>query len=202
LTAFRRLAAVIAMALGFGAGPLAAADRDFSACPWIVQPDEPLVGLGADIATYEILFTGRTTKAIFYGFTVAAHDLARQLTDEGEIPDLMEDGRSLETVERDGATVYRVSSESILPRTIYLLAAAMPMKQLERIDARIDPARPIAVGLRTRGATDLSGPMPRRTVPGVEILASAAHPEEATEPPLLAALEPDFQLCAYQVSWN
>jgi hypothetical protein len=200
--AIGHLVALMTMALGFGASPAAAQEQDMSTCPWIVQPDEPLFGLGADTATYEILFTGKTTAAIFYGFTVADHDLARHLTNDGEIPDLMTDGRSLETIERDGATAYRVSSESILPRTIYLLAAAMPMRQLERIDARIDPARPIAVGLRTRGATDLSGPMPRRTVPGIEILASAADGKDAHQSTILAALEPDFQLCAYQVSWN
>ncbi|MGI9492776.1 MAG: hypothetical protein ACR2QF_10295, partial [Geminicoccaceae bacterium] len=110
-----------------------------SSCPWIVQPDEPLVGLGSDIATYEILFAGNTADAIFYGFTVADRGLAQRLFNDGEIPDLEQNGRSLKTVEREGLTVYQVSSDSILPRTIYLLTAATAMPPLERINARIDP---------------------------------------------------------------
>lgn len=181
---------------------LAAADEDISTCPWIVQPDEPLVGLGANNAAYEILFNGQTTDAIFYGFTVADHKLARQLTNNDGIPDLRQNGRSLKTIEKEGIIAYQVSTDSILPRTIYLLTATKSMPQLERIDARIDPARPIAVGLRTRGATDLNGPMPRRTVPGVEILASSPQKYAEDRSIVLSSLGLDFQLCAYQVSWN
>ena len=189
------------MAGGWGVQPLLA-DQHETACPWIVQPEEPLFGLGAANATYEILFTGKSADENFYGFTVSDHRLARELTNGGGLPDLEKNGRSLETVEQDGTIVYQVAADSILPRTIYLLAADMPIKPLERIDARIDPARPIAVGLRTRGASDVTGPMPRRTVPGVEIVTAGAEPEEAQRAILSTSYEPEFQLCAYQVSWN
>ncbi len=177
-------------------------EKDASSCPWIVQPDEPLVGLGSDVATYEILFAGNTSEAIFYGFTVADHGLAQKLTDNRDLPDLEKNGRSLRPVEREGMTVYQVSADSILPRTIYLLTTTTAMRPLEQIEARIDPARPIAVGLRTRGATDFSGPLPRRTVPGVEILASSSKEFADDRSIVVSSLRPDFQLCAYQVSWN
>lgn len=197
---------IAAMTANVSISDLNAAEESQPACPWIVQPDEPIFGLGANNAAYEILFDGRTTDTIFYGFTVADRHLAQQLSDRDKIPDLRRDGRSLKTVEREGMTAaYRVSTDSILPRTIYLLTAATAMPELEQIDARIDPARPIAVGLRTRGATDLSGPMPRRTVPGVEILASSSQrPDETVENRsiILSSFDQDFQLCAYQVSWN
>ncbi len=192
------------MTAGIGVSNVQAEDENFSSCPWIVQPDEPLVGLGADIATYEILFNGTTSDAIFYGFTVTDHILARHLTNDGEIPALEEHGRPLEVIEREGIPVYQLSADSILPRTIYLLASAGPISRLEQIEARIDPARPIAVGLRTRGASDLNGPMPRRMVPGIEILVSASRQDEEEKARAIntASLDPDFQLCAYQVSWN
>lgn len=193
---------VAAVVVGTGLGDLAAADDERSVCPWIVQPEEPIFGLATDMATYEILFTGQTSDDMFYGFSITDHKLARQLTQLGEIPDLQASGRALKTVEREGIIVYQVSADSIQPRTIYLLAATSPMRRLEEIGARIDPARPIAVGLRTRGASDLNGPLPRRTVPGIEILASATTNDEKERIVVPAALNPDFKLCAYQVSWN
>ena len=196
------LGLILPITVEANAAQLTTSEKEASGCPWIVQPDEPLFGLGSDIATYEILFAGNTTDAIFYGFTVADQGLAQQLTNDGEIPDLEKNGRSLKTVKREGLTVYQVSSDSISPRTIYLLTAATAMLPLERIDARIDPARPIAVGLRTRGATDFNGPLPRRTVPGREILASSSEDVVEDRSIVVSSLGPDFQLCAYQVSWN
>ena len=197
------------LAMTAGSHPATAKD-DTPACPWIVQPDEPIVGLGGNNAVYEILFSGPATDSIFYGFTVAHQQLAQQLTNDGEIPNLEKDGRSLRVVEKEGVATYQVAPDSVLPRTIYLLTAASALPKLERIDARIDPARPIAVGLRTRGATDFSGPLPRRTVPGVEILASVQQEAGSgandgyveNRSLVLSSFEPDFQLCAYQVSWN
>lgn len=193
---------VAAMMMVGSMGGVAAADDERSVCPWIVQPEEPIFGLATDMATYEILFTGQTPDDIFYGFSVVDHKLAQQLTQLGEIPDLQASGRALKTVEQEGVVVYQVSTDSIQPRTIYLLAATSPMPRLEQIGARIDPARPIAVGLRTRGASDLNGPLPRRTVPGIEIVASAPTRNSEERSVTVAALNPDFKLCAYQVSWN
>lgn len=193
---------VAAMIVGAGLSGLLAADEHQSACPWIVQPEEPIFGLAADIATYEILFTGQTSDDFFYGFSVADHQLARQLTQEGEIPDLRADGRALRTVEREGVIVYQVSADSIQPRTIYLLAGASPIPNLEQIEARLDPSRPIAVGLRTRGASDLNGPLPRRTVPGIQIVAAASEAKSDERSFTPTTLGSDFMLCAYQVSWN
>lgn len=189
---------------GIGSGAAMAAEDEATACPWIVQPEEPIFGLASDIATYEILFTGQISDHIFYGFSVADHRLARQLTQLGKIPDMRDHGRALKRVDQEGIIAYQVTTDSIQPRTIYLLAASEPMPRLEQIEARIDPARPIAVGLRTRGASDLNGPLPRRTVPGIEILASAASEDGTTDERsvITAAFNPDFRLCAYQVSWN
>ena len=202
-TRLRTLYGLVAtMIVGFGSIDGMAADPDMSTCPWMVQPDEPITGLGANIATYEIFFNGSTADALFYGFTVADRELARQLTDDDRIPDLRQHGRPLEAIEQRGMTVYRLSADSILPRTIYLLAAAEVMQQPEMIDARIDPARPVAVGLRTRGASDINGPLPHRSVPGIEILASTSEKPAQDRSFEVSALGADFQLCAYQVSWN
>lgn len=190
------------MMAGIGLGNVAVADDDTSTCPWIVQPEEPAFGLARDMTTYEILFTGQTAETVFYGFSATDHKLTRQLTRDGEIPDLEQSGRSLETVERDRFIVYQVSAETIEPRVIYLVAAASPIPRLEQIDARIDPARPIAVGLRTRGASDVSGPLPRRTFPGIDIMAAASKQREEERTAIASANGPDFKLCAYQVSWN
>ncbi len=184
---------------GFGVRTLAIADDRRLSCPWIVQPDETQSGPGTDIEHYEILFTGQISDAIFYGFTVTDDHLARQLSDDGAIPDLTRSGRALEAVERDGITVYQISADTLLPRTIYLLTAGRSMKRLEMIDARIDPARPIAIGMHTRGASDFTGSLPRRTVPGQDLLISSPDENQSL---VLSTLDQDFQLCAYQVSWN
>lgn len=187
---------------GIGLGDVAVADDDISTCPWIVQPEEPAFGLAMDMTTYEILFTGQTAETVFYGFSATDHSLAQQLTRGGEIPDLQQSGRALEMVERDRFTVYQVSAETIEPRMIYLVAAADPIPRLEQIDARIAPARPIAVGLRTRGASDMSGPLPRRIFPGIDIMAAASKQSEEVRTAIASAHGSDFKLCAYQVSWN
>ncbi len=190
---------IAAMMARFGVDNPVIADGNRSTCPWIVQPDEVESGQGTGIEHYEILFTGRITDAIFYGFTVTDDHVARQLNIDATIPDLTRNGRALEAVERDGTIVYRLSADTILPRTIYLLTAGRSMKRLEMIDARIDPARPIAIGMHTRGASDFTGPLPHRTAPAREVL-TIPHSDDPSI--VLSSLDQDFQLCAFQVSWN
>jgi hypothetical protein len=70
------------------------------------------------------------------------------------------------------------------------------VRELEQIDARIEPARPLALSEllpKTRGGSDWSGPLPHRSLPGFEI-AGASDPAG----PLLA----DLQICAYQVAMH
>lgn len=192
------------------AGDLSVKENQQSTCPWIVQHDDLLNEHGTDHATYEIYFTGETVRGVvFYGFTVADHDLAVELTSKDEIPDLRENGRSLEIFDREGIAGYRVSTDSVVPRTIYLLASTERVAPLETINARIDPARSIAIGMGpSRGASDFNGPLPRRTVPGRAILALSSTDDPASdkadddEPLMLAAFDQDVQLCAYQISWN
>jgi len=52
---------------------------------------------------------------------------------------------------------------------------------------------------KTRGATDLSGPLPRRSLPGFEIIS--ATPETTGRGiDRMRAEMPSVQICAYQVA--
>jgi hypothetical protein len=50
---------------------------------------------------------------------------------------------------------------------------------------------------KTRGATDLSGPLPRRSLPGFEIISATP---ETTGIDHMRAEVPSVQICAYQVA--
>jgi len=190
------LAGFLAGLMTVAGGQKAAAEEP--TCPWVVQPNEPIVGLGSDIATYEIMFTGLEDQELLYGFTLTDHQLALQLTREGRLSDLPESAVPLALIEEDQSITYQLSTESILPKTIYLAVATSTIDELEQIDARIEPSRPVAVGLLTRGASDHTGPLPHRSVPGIEIIAMLADQDQLLSP----VSDGGIQLCAYQVSWR
>ncbi len=164
----------------------------FADCPWIVQPSE---AIGGDRPDYEIAFTGDADPTLtYYGFTVTDHDLAWQLSSGRGIAALDGRARPLQTIDSDDRLRYRAAGDSVLPLTLYLVVASAPVERLESITAGFEPARPIAIGLRTRGASDSSGPLPHRSLPGIEI-AYAGLEAEGTE----LGDDADYQLCAYQV---
>jgi hypothetical protein len=174
-----------------------------AACPWIVQPYAQSVPVSSETPTFDIVFDGLgQSSKVFYGFTVASLDLAWQLTSDGVLPALDPDGRRLELkAAADGTVAYRLAPDSIKPHTIYLVAADGVVQQLEQIDARIEPVRPMALSQlmpRTRGASDWSGPMPRRSLPGFEIAGVADSGRGAAGQ--VGAAVADVQICAYQVA--
>jgi len=162
-------------------------------CPWIVQPVPAAgQGAGAELA-YDITFDGIGQQVHrFYAFSVTSVDLAWQIADQVSLPDLGDGGRPLERVETSpGTAAYRPAPESIEPPTIYLVAARRPVPELEAIDARIEPARPVAISqlaLRTRGGSDQSGALPHRSLPGFLIAEAGAEQPG-----------PALQICAYEV---
>jgi hypothetical protein len=201
----------VALAMATAAAVVAGMARPGSAaCPWIVQPEAETVAAAASAKpAFDIVFDGLDQSSkIFYGFTVASLDLAWQLASEGALPPLKADARPLEPkITPTGAIAYRLAADTIQPSTIYLVAANRVVRELEQIDARIEPARPMAVSElmpqlrpRTRGGTDWSGPLPRRSVPGFEIAGAERTPigPQAAEGigPQAAAV----QICAYQVA--
>lgn len=162
-------------------------------CPWIVQPSEAISG---DQPDYEITFNGAPDRSWrYYAFTVTDHDLAWQLSSGSGLAALDERGRPLEVIDQDDRLRYRADSASVMPLTIYLVVSTSSMPELDTINAAFEPSRPIAVGLRMRGASDTSGPLPHRSLPGVEIHYASNEPT-ATE---LSTNQPEYQLCAYQV---
>jgi hypothetical protein len=200
-----RLAVRLLAAIGL-AGATTAADAQ-GACPWIVQPFTQAVQMSPDVPTFDIVFDGLDQDAmILYGFTVASVDLVWKLAAGQELPELGADVRRLEpTATPFGTTAYQLSPDTVQPHTIYLVAASTPVAALERLDARIEPARPLAISqllARTRGGSDWSGPLPHRSLPGYEIGsggATAADEVAQDEPELAAA---DVQICAYQVAMH
>jgi hypothetical protein len=191
-----RLACALAVATALVGGMAQVAS---AACPWIVQPSGQSMAISSKAPpAFDIVFDGLgQSSKVFYGFTVASLDLAWQLANERVLPALDPDGRRLEvTVTPHGTTAYQLSPDSIQPHTIYLVAAGSLVRELEQIDARIEPARPLALSEllpKTRGGSDWSGPLPHRSLPGFEI-AGASDPAG----PLLA----DLQICAYQVAMH
>ncbi|MDH3660865.1 MAG: hypothetical protein OEU92_12720 [Alphaproteobacteria bacterium] len=162
-------------------------------CPWIVQPSE---AIGGDLPDYEITYNGATDPALtYYAFTVTDHDLAWQLSSGSGLSALDDRGRPLTVIDQDDRLRYRADTASVMPLTIYLVVSTSPMAELDMIAAAFEPARPIAVGLRLRGASDSSGPLPHRSLPGVEIHYASSEPT-LTE---LGAGRLEYQLCAYQV---
>jgi hypothetical protein len=178
-------------------------------CPWIVQPEtETVAASGTATPVFDIVFDGlNQSSKVFYGFTVASLDLAWALANQSTLPPLKPDARRLKPkVTPEGTIAYQLASDSIRPHTIYLVAADRVVRQLEQIQARIEPVRPMAVSElmpqlqpKTRGGTDWSGPLPRRSVPGFEIAGGERSPAPAGVGdgvrPVAAA-----QICAYQVS--
>jgi hypothetical protein len=201
----RLAAALLAVsALCGGLAPQAAA-----ACPWIVQPFAETVQMSKQEPAFDIVYDGLEHEAkVFYAFTVASLDLAWQMTTEPRLPQLRTDARKLEPKATPLGTAYQVARDTIQPHTIYLVAASAPLEALEQIDARIEPARPLAVSQllpRIRGGSDWSGPLPQRSLQGYEIASPssgaatrAAADDVPPDAPQLAAA--DVQVCAYQVA--
>jgi hypothetical protein len=189
-----RLACALAAATALVGGMAQVAS---AACPWIVQPSDQNLAISSEAPpAFDIVFDGLGQNSkVFYGFTVASLDLAWQLSNERVLPGLDPDGRRLEaTPTPHGTTAYQLSPDSIQPHTIYLVAAESLVRELEQIEARIEPARPLALSQllpKTRGGTDWSGPLPHRSLPGFEI----ASVNDQASPPLV-----DVQICAYQVA--
>jgi hypothetical protein len=189
-----RLACALAAATALLGGMAEVAS---AACPWIVQPTGQKVAISSEAPpAFEIVFDGlEQNSKVFYGFTVASLDLAWKLAKEGVLPALAPGGRRLEaTVTPLGTTAYQLSPDSIQPHTIYLVTAGSQVRELEQIDARIEPARPLALSQllpKTRGGTDWSGPLPSRSLPGFEIAGASDQAGLALA---------DVQICAYQVA--
>ncbi len=171
-----------------------------ASCPWIVQPHAQLASADASTAggSYDIVFDGVSQKdTVFYGFTVTDLDLAWQLTNPGELPALQPKARALQVQAAADGTAYRVAADTLKPHTIYLVATGQPVGELEQLGARIEPERPVAVSFKTRGGSDLSGPLPHRSLPGVEVKAAVDQPPPAQQ---VASIAPELQICAYQVA--
>ncbi|MEM8949658.1 MAG: hypothetical protein AAGA21_18790 [Pseudomonadota bacterium] len=182
-----KTASAAALLLGLVGG------QALASCPWIVQPSD---AIGGDQPDYDIAFNGAPDRSWrYYAFTVTDHDLAWQLSSGSGVTALDDRGRPLEVIDQDDRVRYRADSSSIMPLTIYLVVSTSTMPELEAINAAFEPSRPIAVGLRVRGASDTSGPLPHRSLPGVEIHYASNEPT-ATE---LATDQLEYQLCAYQV---
>jgi hypothetical protein len=195
------VAALLLAAVGVSG---AATSEARAACPWIVQPFAQTVQMASEAPAFDIVFDGLDQDArIFYGFTAASLDLVWQLSTGQELPELGADARRLEPKTTPlGTTAYQLSPDTIQPHTIYLVAASTPVEALERLAARIEPARPLALSQllpRMRGGSDWSGPLPHRSLPGYEIGAgdAPADGEAQAEPELAGA---GVQICAYQVA--
>lgn len=165
----------VAVAAGLMIGTLSPAA---AACPWIVQTHFDSEHRASDKTLVNIVFDGLSGQEhYFYGFTVTDIDLAWDLSapSDGTMVDLGPHGRSLAVLETETGKAFELSSESIEPHTVYLVAASSPVGELEKIEAAIEPSLPFAVSYaHTRGATDVSGPLPTRSLPGIEIRSSKA----------------------------
>jgi hypothetical protein len=185
----RGRAIVLSAALAAMSPSLASAAE--GTCPWIVQPAAD-AKLRAPEQAYEIMFDGLDLNvATFYGFSVTSMDLAWQLAKERSLPELNADARRLESVETTLGTFFQLAPDTIEPHIIYLVASDVRVEELEKIGARIEPSRQLAIShlaMRTRGGSDQSGPLPHRSVPGV-LIADAS-----------SASAPEVQICAYQVA--
>lgn len=176
--AFAALFGALAVGLATNGTTLAASAE----CPWIVKPyvseTVSFSSKGDQGPAYEILFEGSEKAQAFYAFSLAPRAAS------ADAVDLAKAARRLEPVATPIGSVYRLPPDVARPETIYLVAAETPVAELEQIDARIEPpASPVAVAaLNFRGASDVTGQLPRRSVQGHRI-ASA-----------------DLQICAYEVA--
>ncbi len=150
-----------------------------AACPWIVQPHSYGQDLASDTTLVNIVFDGLAgQKQFFYGFTVTDIGLAWDLSKDGTLTELGPNGRALDVTETNVGPAFEVHAESIEPHTVYLVAARSPVGELENLGAAIEPSQPFNVSFaKTRGASDFSGPLPARSLPGVEIRASKSRDE-------------------------
>lgn len=176
------------------------AELALAACPWIVQPYGQSLQITSDTPAFDIVFDGLGQNSkVFYGFTVASLDLAWQLANQRTLPPMHVDARRLEPkMTAHGTLAYQLAPDSIQPHTIYLVASGSVVPELELIDARIEPARPLALSQllpKTRGGTDWSGPLPHRSLPGFEI----ASVDDAGGSDTTSAFSAGIQICAYQV---
>ena len=179
LTRGWREARSVAIACTAAAGLIVATSgHALAECPWIVQPHFDDQGGVDDKTLVNIIFDGLSEQASYlYGFTVTDLDLAWTLSSQGGFSDLGPHGRALDVTKTDYGRAFQLSNDSLEPHTVYLVAARSPVDELEHIDAAIEPSQPIKVSFKTRGATDFSGPLPRRSLPGVEIRASKSRDE-------------------------
>lgn len=148
-------------------------------CPWIVQPHVDGKQRISNQTLVNIVFDGMDhQEQFFYGFTVADIALAWHLSSDDILTDIGPHGRSLNMMETHVGPAFEVSADSIEPHTVYLVAATAPVGELEAMAASIEPSRPFTVSdARTRGATDVSGPLPTRSLPGIEIRSSSIRDE-------------------------
>ena len=165
-------------------------------CPWIVQPH---IDGGNEVKQtfVNIAFDGLDHRRLhFYGFTVTDADLAWSLTTQGSLSDLRPNSRPLEIVETANGPAFELSAESLEPHAIYLVAAKSPIVELEQLNAAIEPSTSVHLSsLSTRGATDISGPLPSRSLPGIEIRASQEKSDVNRWLSLLEKeLEPETQI--------
>ncbi|MEZ5932616.1 MAG: hypothetical protein R3F54_11775 [Alphaproteobacteria bacterium] len=164
-----------------------------ASCPWIVQPSDVITG---DLPDYEIMFNGRPDPNLtYYAFTVTDADLAWELSSGNGLNAVDGRTRPLAVIESTDRDRFRADPSSVMPLTVYLVVATASIPKLDAIAASFEPSRPIAVGLRMRGASDTSGPLPHRSLPGVE-LHYASHDPSGTQ---IGSGSTEYQLCAYQV---
>jgi hypothetical protein len=196
------LALVAATAIIIGMARLASA-----ACPWIVQPEPETVAANGTVPppAYDIVFDGlNQSSKVFYGFTVASLDLAWALTKQAALPPLKAEARRLQPkVSAEGTLAYQLAPDSIRPHTIYLVTANKEVRELEQIQARIQPVLPMAVSElepKTRGGSDWSGPLPRQSVPGFEIAGGDSSPAPTGAARAIGPMAAAVQICAYQVA--
>lgn len=193
LTTAKQVLSLGALALGSSlvlGAPAAADERD---CPWIVQPGRHLAETAAvPDASFAIRFDGVAFPlGTFYGFSVTDQEVAWRIAESArdELPDFEGGALRLQPIESDAGRLYQVDPRTAPPETLFLVAAAAPVEQLEELGARIEPQRAIAVSqLATRGPSDISGPLPTPVVPGFLIAQASAE------------ADPQLQICAYEVA--
>ncbi len=167
-----------------------------STCPWLIREVSPvpeLVAVSADVAPGDRIFSltyfGATRAATaFYGFGLQTQQrLSDQLVDFSPFVGAGPRGLRCKIVDDDGAEhaycAFRRTGVDVAESTLYLVAAAGRIAELEQIRTRIDPVR-----LDVRGPTDFSGRLPRQLTL-VESLAGV-HQASASQ----------FQVCAFDLN--
>lgn len=183
-----RAAAAAPLVLMAMAAPAVAAE---GGCPWTVQPYVSEAVLRDGRPTWDILYDGLERRR-FYAFTVRSDALAERIRAGGPLPELGDGGLPLEAVPTPfDSNVYRLDPASVGPPTVFLVASAEPVPDLEGIGASFEPARPRAVSRfvpKFRGGSDRSGPLPQR--------ASGPAPATALE----AGSDGDLVVCSVELA--